>query len=86
MRRTSQRAIRPAFDDLEGRQLLSTVLPGNETSPSAPAIATFDNGVSGPQEYIAWRGTGNNSLNVENLATGWMITFGETTSVGTALE
>jgi hypothetical protein len=38
---TRQRAIRPGFDDLEGRQLLSTVLPGDETSPSAPAIATF---------------------------------------------
>ena len=35
MTRTSKRALRPGFDDLEGRQLLST-LPG--TSPSAPAV------------------------------------------------
>jgi hypothetical protein len=46
MIRKSRRALRPGFDDLEGRQLLS-VLP--ETSPSAPAIATFNG-----DTYIAW--------------------------------
>ena len=45
---TRQRAIRLGFHDLEGRQLLSTVLPGDETSPPAPAIATFKG-----QKYIA---------------------------------
>jgi hypothetical protein len=49
MTRSSRRATRPGFDDLEGRQLLSVTLP--ETSPSAPAIATFNG-----DRYIAWRG------------------------------
>ena len=35
MTRTSKRAIRPGFDDLEGRQLLST---SPAVGPSAPAI------------------------------------------------
>ena len=37
MTRTSKRAIRPGFDDLEGRQLLSTSSPA--ANSSAPAIA-----------------------------------------------
>jgi len=48
MIRTRRRAIRPGFDDLEGRHLSSTVLPGDEASPSAPAIATFKG-----RKYIA---------------------------------
>ena len=43
MTRTSKRAIRPGFDDLEGRQLLSNVL-----APSSPtaAIAALHSNVS----------------------------------------
>jgi hypothetical protein len=82
MRRTSQRAFRPGFDDLEGRQLLTVVggFPG-ESTPSAPAIATFRN-----QLYIAWRGT-DNRLNIENLATGSKTTLPDvdTTSAAPAL-
>ena len=78
MTRTGKRDFRPGLDDLEGRQLLS-VLP--ETSPSAPAIATFKG-----DKYIAWRGTNNNYLNVENLTTRYKITFTtETTSAAPAL-
>ena len=43
MKRTSKRAIQPGFDDLEGRQLLST-LPG--PSPSAPAITALQGQIS----------------------------------------
>jgi len=39
MAHTSKRSIRPSFDDLEGRQLLST-LPA--TSPVAPAIVNYN--------------------------------------------
>jgi hypothetical protein len=78
MTRTRQRAVRPVFDDLEGRQLLSVLL---ETSPSAPAIATFKG-----DKYIAWRGTNNNYLNIEDLTTHHKITFTtETTSAAPAL-
>ena len=43
MKRTSKRTIQPGFDDLEGRQLLST-LPG--PSPSAPAITALHGQIS----------------------------------------
>jgi hypothetical protein len=39
MTHTSRRAIRPAPDGLTRWQSLSKALPGNETSPRAPAIA-----------------------------------------------
>jgi hypothetical protein len=80
MTRTSKRAFRPGVDDLEGRQLLSTVggaFP--ETSFSAPAITSFRNNL-----YVAWRGT-DDRVNIENLVTGHKITLSETTSAAPAL-
>jgi hypothetical protein len=63
MQHVSKRAFRPAFDGLEGRQLLST-LP--ETSSFAPARATFDGKI-----YIALTGTDSaHRLNVESSSDG----------------
>ena len=63
MQHVSKRAFRPAFDGLEGRQLLST-LP--ETSSIAPAHATFDGKI-----YIARTGTDSaHRLNVESSSHG----------------
>ena len=80
MARTSKRAIRPGFDDLEGRQLLST-LP--ETSDFAPAMAYFNGKI-----YIAWTGT-NGDLNVESSSNGRTfgnkVTLPETSNAGPAL-
>src|SRR3954454_9149604 len=63
MRHMTKRAFRPAFDDLEGRRLLATLdvnLP--ETSPFAPAVASFNGKI-----YIAWTGTDSgHHLNVES--------------------
>jgi hypothetical protein len=45
---TSRRAFRPAYDDLEGRRLMSSAMvprgptPGDINAPSAPAIAAFN--------------------------------------------
>jgi hypothetical protein len=80
MTRTSQRAFRPAFDDLEGRQLLTLV--GSvvaETSFSAPAITEFRTDL-----YMAWRGT-DDHLNIEDLYTGHKTTLPDTTSAAPAL-
>jgi hypothetical protein len=63
MQHVSKRAFRPAFDGLEGRQLL-TILP--ETSSFAPARATFDGKI-----YIAWTGTDSaHRLNIESSSDG----------------
>jgi hypothetical protein len=81
MTRTGKRDFRPGLDDLEGRQLLSTVGgPFPETSPSAPAITSFRSHL-----YEAWRGTDNNYLNIEDVVTGHKITLSETTSAAPAL-
>ena len=59
MQHVSKRAFRPAFDGLEGRQLLS-MLP--ETSSFAPARATFDGKI-----HVAGTGTDSaHRLNVES--------------------
>jgi hypothetical protein len=80
MTRTGKRALRPGFDNLEGRKLLTLVgTTVAETSYSAPAIATFNNHL-----YIAWRGT-DNHINVENLDTQAKRTLDETTSAAPAL-
>ena len=61
MQHVSKRAFRPAFDGLEGRQLLST-LP--ETSSFAPARATFEGKI-----HIARTGTDSaHRLDVADLA------------------
>src|SRR5512142_791783 len=77
---TSKRALRPGFDDLEGRQLLST-LP--ETSSFAPAVAEFSGGLA-----IAWTG-GDGRLNVETSPDGSTfgnkVTLPETSNAGPAL-
>jgi hypothetical protein len=63
MQHVSKRAFRPAFDGLEGRQLLST-LP--ETSSFAPARATFEGKI-----HIARTGTDSaHRLNVESSSHG----------------
>jgi hypothetical protein len=63
MQHASKRALRPAFDGLEGRQLLST-LP--ETSSFAPARATFEGKI-----HIARTGTDSaHRLNVESSSHG----------------
>jgi len=80
MDRRCKHTFRPGFDDLEGRQLLST-LP--ETSYLAPAIANFNGKI-----YIAWTGT-DGRLNVESSSDG--TTFGnqvilnQTSNAGPAL-
>src|SRR5262249_10483762 len=80
MTRIAKRDFRPGGDDLEGRQLLSTVggaFP--ETSFSAPAITWFRN-----ELYIAWRGT-DDRVNIEDVSTGHKTTLSETTSAAPAL-
>ena len=63
MQHVSKRAFRPAFDGLEGRQLLST-LP--QTSSFAPARATFEGKI-----HIARTGTDSaHRLNVESSSHG----------------
>jgi Putative amidase domain len=63
MQHMSKRAFRPAFDGLEGRQLLST-LP--ETSSFAPARATFEGKI-----HIARTGTDSaHRINVESSSHG----------------
>jgi hypothetical protein len=80
MTRTAKRALRPGFDDLEGRKLLTLVgTTFTESSYSAPAIATFNNHL-----YIAWRGT-DDHINVEDLTTQAKRTLTETTSATPAL-
>jgi hypothetical protein len=85
MTRTSQRTIRPAFEDLEGRQLLSVTLP--ETSIAAPAIITFRDPITKTyMPYIAWTGTDpQHHLNIENLFTGVKRTLPDTSSAAPAL-
>jgi hypothetical protein len=85
MTRTSQRAIRPEFEDLEGRQLLSVTLP--ETSIAAPAIITFRDPITNTyMPYIAWTGTDpQHHLNIENLFTGVKSTLPDTSSATPAL-
>jgi hypothetical protein len=82
MQHVSKRACRPAFDGLEGRQLL-TILP--ETSSFAPARATFDGKI-----YIAWTGTDSaHRLNVESSSDGVhfgnKVTLPETSDAAPAL-
>ena len=63
MQHVSKRAFRPAFDGLEGRQLLASKVTLPETSPFAPAVAEF-----GGRLYIAWTGTDpQHHLNVTYL-------------------
>jgi hypothetical protein len=85
MTRTSQRAIRPVFEHLEGRELLSVTLP--ETSIAAPAIITFRNRITNTyMPYIAWTGTDSqHHLNIENLFTGVKRTLPDTSSAAPAL-
>jgi hypothetical protein len=83
MTRTSQRAIRPGFDDLEGRQLLSVALP--ETSHAAPAIIMFRPPSANTYiPYIAWTGT-DQHLNIENLRTRVKRTLPDTSFAAPAL-
>jgi hypothetical protein len=85
MTRTKKRPIRPAFDDLEGRHLLSMTLP--ETSIAAPAIITFQDQITNNYApYIAWTGTdAQHHLNIENLYTGIKRTLPDTSSAAPAL-
>jgi hypothetical protein len=78
--RKRKRSLRPVFDDLEGRPLLSLVGTGlAETSFSAPAVTTFNYAL-----YMAWRRT-DNRVNIENLATQAHTTLVDTTSADPAL-
>ena len=65
-----QCTFRPAFDDLEGRRLLASVVTLPQTSSFAPAVAAFNGKL-----YIAWTGTDpGHHLNIESSSNG--VTFG----------
>ena len=51
MTRTSKRAIRPGFDDLEGRQLLSASVPAASLSTQAGAVPAATSQLRAPGYY-----------------------------------